>query len=300
MDMNKLNLTFCLTLLLAFQGCMSEDLSNCYPTYNIDIKFDYHGDDSIVSLFDKQINNVDTYIFSKDGKLVKHIAHDKAELNNYEGLRDILTNGHYSFISFANIKNLTHVSDSNNFAQARVQAHHLTRSLAVPRSIDHIYSCLTDVEVKPTGITQKKGEFRSAHMNIALYVKNVTLSATTPDSLLPIIRVNHLPEQMNFSLGLEPQTISYHPTLQYDATKKLFASYFQTFRFTPQHPIDITIENATGELLQTVDLQSFISNNKLHAIYSKQEETIEVLIEILATGIIISIPNWGSEDLTPN
>ena len=156
MDMNKLNVTFFLTLLFAFQGCMSEDLSNCFPTYNIDIKFDYHGDDSIVSLFDKKINNVDTYIFSKDGKLVKHIAHNKEELNNYEGLRDILTNGHYSFVSIANIKDFTHVSDSNNFTQARVQAHHLTRSLAVPRSIDHIYSCLTAVEVKPIGVTKKK------------------------------------------------------------------------------------------------------------------------------------------------
>ena len=298
--MKKLNITFFFTLLLVLQGCMSEDLSNCLPAYNLDIKFDYHGDDSIVSLFDQKINNVDTYIFSKDGLFVKHITHDKEELNNYEGIRDILTSGHYRFVSFANIKDLTDVSDSNNFAQARVQAHHLTRNLAVPRSIDHIYSYLIDVEVNPTGLTQKTVEFRSAHMNIALYVKAATLTATTPDSLLPIIRVNHLPEQMNFSLGLEPQTTTYHPTLQYDADKNMFASYFQTFRFTPQHPIDITIENAKGDLLQTLDLQSFITNNNLHDIYNKQEETIEILIEFLATGVTISIPNWGSEDLIPN
>ena len=105
---------------------------------------------------------------------------------------------------------------------------------------------------------------------------------------------------MNFSLSLEPETISYYPDFQYDSSKELLASYFQTFRFTPAHPITITIENAQGELLHTEDLQSFITAHKLHAIYTQQESKLDILIEILPTGVSISIPDWSSEDLIPN
>ena len=299
MDMNKLNITFFLSILFTLHGCIAEDLSNCLPAYNIDIKFDYHGDDS-VSLFDKKIDNIDTYIFSKDGLLVNHITQNKDALNHYKGLRTVLSPGSYRFVSMANITSQTHISDSADYNRARVQARHFTRSSVAPQRIDHLYSNILDVEVLPRGITEKTGEFSSSHMNIALYVQTSTITSTAPDSLLPIIRVHQLPEKMNFALRLDQEVISYRSKLSYEINKEAFSSYLQTFRFTPEHPIHVTVETAKGELLHTLDLQSFIATHQLHSIYNKQEATIEILIRILGTEVSISVPNWGSEDLTPN
>ena len=290
--MNKLKISLLFSLFLSFQGCMKEDLSSCIPKYNVDIQFDYHGDGS-GSLFDDVIDNVSTYIFNEDGLLVKHIIKSKEELNSGVGIREYFPVGKYSFISFANANELTDISDSDNFNAARVQARHLTRSTSVPKCIDHIYSSVTNVEVTSDDVVKREGKFQSSHINIELYVKNGTSNE------IPVIKVNHLPEKMNFKMELEQRTTTYYPEMVYDQTKESFASHFQTLRFTEQHPIDIAVESHDGVLLQRLDLQAFIKENNLLDVYEKQEFKIEILVEILGTEIVISIPDWNNEDLTP-
>ena len=296
MYINKLKIIFFLSIFFfSLQGCMKEDLSNCIAEsqFNIDIQFDYHGDGS-GSIFGESIDNVDSYIFDKDGVLVEIINQNKGDITDYSGLHHVLPVGKYTFFNVANVKEFTTILDSDKISTARVKARHFTRQTSAPKCVDNLYSCITEVVISGNSNVQAKGTFQSSHIDIELYVKNGT------DNKIPIIKVNNLPEMMNFNMSLEQSTTTYHPEMVYDNDKKAFASTFQTLRFTAQHPVEIAIESGEGILLHNVYLQKFIVENNLLPIYDKQESKIEILVEVSGTQVEISIPNWNNEDLIPN
>lgn len=298
--MNKLNTFFFLSILFSLQGCIKEDLSHCLPIYNIDIQFDYHGDSSSLSIFDENIEQIDIYIYNNDCILVKQVVKNRDELNMYAGFREQLPVGEYTLVSIANDKEYTNISEIDNECTARIKAEHIARQTGIPACVDHIYSSVTDIIVIPGGITKKEVELRSSHINVNLYIKYGADAASKANNQSPIIQVNHLPEMMNFEMGLEQETTTYHPGVIYDQTKNMFASNFQTLRFTKQHPVNIAINDSQGMPIHTLDIQSFLKENNLLSVYDKQEASIGILIEVYDMHIKISIPDWGAEDLIPD
>ena len=290
--MNNLKVAFSLFVLLFFHGCMREDLSSCLPKYNVDIQFDYHGDGD-GSLFDDMIDSVNTYIFNDAGLIFKHIKKGKEDLNSGVGIRDQFPVGRYSIISFANAGELTYISDVDNYDLARVQARPLTRGASVAKSVDHIYSSITNIEVTSNNVIKEEGKFQSSHINLELYVKDGTTNDT------PKIEVNHLPEKMNFKMEFDPGTTTYHPEMVYDKSKELYSCHFQTLRFTESYPVEIVIVSRGGTLTHKLDLQAFLKENNLLSVYEKQEFKIEILVEILNLGVVITIPDWDNEVITP-
>ena len=118
------------------------------------------------------------------------------------------------------------------------------------------------------------------------------------ESLLEL-KVHNLLPQTNFNNKVCGSKVTYSPELLYNNQNGNYSGAFNIMRQESVSDVQFElIDKTLGTTIHTLNLADFL-NQFTQIDISKQEVLIPIEIEYKHTGVIISIPDWMINDITP-
>lgn len=262
--------------------------------YNAILTFRYNNDQER-DIFAEKIDNVTVFIFSTDGRFITSKVISKPELMENQSTSLDLISGDYHFVCWGNAGENTKFTNTADLLSARLQHPNMITRGNIPTN-DHLYFGTCDLSIPDNDILSAEVCFSSAHINLEVYVKGTT---GLPD-VLPQVEVHNLKPQYDFTMSPLGDETTYYPVSVYDEERHVAATRLQTLRFDDDNPIIIEIKDpqGSGNNIARVDLKEFMAKNKIH-VTGIQEATVEILLEFEKLGVTVTVPNWESEEITP-
>lgn len=277
-------------LLLA--GCMKNDMGDC--PYNVMLSFRYNGDGPI-DRFAEVVDAVTLYVFDSDSKFVCAKTLTESELRAYQGINLKLDPGKYRFVCWGNTFSNTAFVGEEQLQSARLYHPNLFAGREVQTN-DPLYFGSEELVLPKDDIIAGEVLFASAHINMEIYTKGVE----GMPAKLPPVEVQNLLAQYDFTMTTCGSPMTYYPSVAFDAEKNASVSKLQVMRFADDNPITIDIKDPLDKdnSIARLDLKEFMADNNIH-VDGIHEVTIQILVEFGPLDVHITIPDWESEDITP-
>ena len=281
-------------------GCINEDMSDCPPPFNTELTFSYSGDSQDPAMFSRAIDGVTLFVFDRTGGqqiLQKTIA--KADLNRFQGTQLYLPAGDYRIVCWGNAFGDTEIL-SSSLSQGRIHAPAYGAQTKIPTN-DHLYHGDYNITVPAADKMPDKvtGDipFRGAHIDMEIYVKNFGQSADP--ATWPVLEIGNLMPQYDMQMNaVQPFGTTYHPTVAWNAQRKVITSVFQVLRFDDDNPVTVTVREPDNTVKATIDLRQYMADNGI-SVDDKHEAAVRMLIEFTDLGISITIPDWSAIGTEP-
>lgn len=290
--MNRLVfIMFCIVLFTPY-ACTREDLSSCPPPVNSYLTFSYTGDDNNPEMFHKMIDHVTLIIYDETGKRVTDRKINKGELNQWQGTKLSLNPGSYRAVCWGNADNNTEITDHESLANGRIH-HPFYASGAEIETNSHLYYGTYAFSVPSAGIAEGNIPFRGAHINVEVYIRSDAVGT----GRYVVKAHNLMPQYDHDMVKAQDFATTYHPQTTYNAERTLDECIFQTLRFNNNNPIVIEVKQTSGETL-TIDLEQYMQKSGI-TVDGKNEATVPILIEYSDLGVVLKIPEWLQQIVTP-
>ena len=287
-------------LLLTVTGCIDDDRGNCPPEQLVRLVFRYTagGEQNVVN---KYIDAANITVFDSEGKPVSDLQVNKEQLLDPQGvLLPVEEEGKYSVICWGNMGENTEIIKGNSPETSTIQHPNYTKGTRVPTH-DPLYYSITPVTVSGTEEIQNKTEFICAYIGLDIYIK--TPETTTRATAAPVVEVHNLTPQYDFRMNpVNPFSETYYPDVTFDAGQGVYAAHLNVLRFTDEeNPTEIEIKDSgNGKTIHRMKLKEFMqAQNPPISVAENTEVKIPVLIDCSGLNVTVTLPQWGSEDITP-
>lgn len=295
---------YLLLLPLLFGGCIKEYLEKCPVTAdNVRLSFVYTGDGA-EDIFLDVMNGVSVYVYDPEGRKVAEKTLDRQALEKERAVSLTLDAGEYRVVCWGNISDNSEVSGAEDYAAAVVHHPFYASGGRIPTN-DHLYHTVCETLVVPAdGATATETlEFRSAHIDLEIYVKGENVGQQS----LPVVEVANLYSEYDFAMNPTMRqlasgynTATYYPVCSYDAGKGCAAAMLSVMRFASDDPVEIVLrEEDKGEPIHVLAVKDFISSNGIR-VEDLQECRLTVQITFNRDlSVDITIPEWETPDVKP-
>jgi len=287
-------------LILTATGCIDDDRGTCPPEQLVRLVFHYtaEGGQNVV---DKYIGTANIAVFDSKGNLVDALQVSKEQLLDPQGvLLPVKEAGEYSVVCWGNRGDNTEVTMGSSMETSTVQHPNYTNGTPVPTH-DPLYYSLTSVTASQTEEVQGKTEFVCAYVGLDIYIK--TPETTTRATATPVVEVHNLTPQYDFRMNpVNPFSQTYYPQTVFDTEKGLYAAHLNVLRFTDEeNPTEIEIKDSgNGKTIYRMKLKEFMQAQEPPlSVAGNTEVRVPVLIDCSGLNVTVTLPQWGSEDITP-
>lgn len=295
---------YLLLLPLLFGGCIKEYLEKCPVTAdNVRLGFVYTGDGAD-DIFLDVMNGVSVYVYDPEGRKVSEKTLDRQALERERGVSLTLEEGEYRVVCWGNVSDNSQVAGAEDYATAVVH-HPLYASGGRIPTNDHLYYAAYETLAVPAGggTAAETLEFRSAHIDLEIYVKGENVGRQS----IPVVEVTNLYPEYDFSMNPTMQrlasgynTATYYPVCSYDDGKGCASAILSVMRFASDDPVEIVLrEDVEGEPIHVLAVEDFISSSGIR-VEDLQECRLPVQITFNRDlSVDITIPEWETPDVKP-
>jgi len=295
--MKKLKTILYFLLIPSFllSGCVEENLDICLPAVTAELTFSYRGDTNDPSLFSSQIDRVTLFVFNHAGEQVATQQIEKASLNAFQGTQLALPAGDYRIICWGNAFNHTELTDCQGYLSGRLHHPHFTQNgMNIPTN-DHLYHGCYSISVPEEGLATGDIPFRSAHIEMKVYIRGLFTSRAE----VPSLEVRNLMPQYDMEMtDRQAYATCYYPESSYNLTHNAFESLFQVLRFKDNNPVELDIKDSDGNIRTTVNLNDYMTQNGL-TVEGTEEAMVPILIEFNDLGVSVTVPDWIGHVVKP-
>lgn len=295
--MNKLKSILLCSLAFILLSCIREDLSECPPPINLELTFSYRGDMDDPSMFVHHIDQVTLMVYDENEKMVLSLDLNKNDLTTRQGVELCLEPGNYKIICWGNAHEHTELYQCESFTTGTLHHPSLNKNERIPTN-SHLYYGSYNVQIPNKGTVQGDIPFRSAHINVEVYVRNATTTTNVSAERTQIEAHNLMPQ---YNMGMFPTqaySTTYYPETTFNTEKELVQALFQVFRFDDNNPVLIEVKDRSGQMSCHVQLKRYMADNKI-SVNSKNEATVAVLVEFTDFGTVIRLPEWIVNEVDP-
>lgn len=296
--MNTIKTILLCSFVVLFLSCVSEDMSECPPTVNLELTFSYRGDTDDPSMFVNCIDQVALMVYDESERLALSLDLNKNELTTRQGVSLCLTPGNYKIICWGNTHEHTELHQYESFMGGKLRHPLFKAEDRIPTN-SHLYYGSYTVRVPDKGVVTGDIPFCGAHINIEVYVRNLTTATNASDETLQVEAHNLMPEYNMDMAPMQPCSTTYYPETTFNADKGLNQAHFQVLRFDDDNPVSIEVKDPTGALNCNIQLKKYMADNKI-SVNNKNEATVPVLIEFTDFGTEIKIPDWIGNEVYPS
>ena len=294
--MKLLKTLFVFLIAVLFGGCIDEDTSDCLPTENFSLKFNYIN-------FGEYINRINIGIFDHNGKCIQVRQLEKSDLNNSQGITLSLDTGKYTAICWANSFDKTRIKGLTvGSLMSDGEISHTNYGTNTPiNNNDSLYYGSLDFSVLPGKNITDTLYFKPAHIRLNVYIKGLEiLSMKSYATNNPAIRINNLLPLYNFKRQSKGSPISYYPSIS-DYTSEIIHIKCDVLYFSLNDKITVDVlENTiSNKVLWSVDLIKFTRDNGI-TINDNHQINIPLQITFLDGKITVSLAPWGSNPVDPD
>jgi hypothetical protein len=279
---------FALCLLL--NSCVVEELNQCPDNDNLVLWFD-----SLSLDFGDHVNKVDLGIYNTiDGKIVKSLTRNTAQLREYPGVNLYLPAGEYDVVAWGNAFDNTKIGGLEN-GSFRTSGYVTHPAYGTPLTIptnDSLYYGARHIIIygDSARVHEYTVGFLPAHISFSFTVTqlpNISTEKSAQKAIQkaaqddPFIRVNNLLPVYDFNMITSGDLTSYYPPVQINTADRTMRADCDVLRFETDNPISIeVIENIRSQkILAGFDLADFLRNNKI-TIQEGKEVHLNILIEL--------------------
>ena len=280
-----------------FFSCIREGMIECPPTDNLELTFTYLGDTNDPTMFVRCIDQVAVMVYDESENLVLSLNLNKNELTTRQGVGLSLAPGNYKIICWGNAHEHTQLYQCESFAGGKLHHPFLKEKGRIPTN-SHLYYGSYTVQVPDEGTVQGDVPFYGAHINIEVYVRNITTSTNRTDTKLKVEARNLMPEYNMEMLPTQPYSTTYYPEITLNTERGLSQALFQVLRFNDDNPVTIEIEDLSQTLSCSIQLKKYMTDNRI-SVNNKNEATVPILVEFTDLGTEIKIPEWIVNEVEP-
>lgn len=286
----------CGTLFL-LTGCTSAELSD---SKNVTLQFQYTAGGS-TDVLSEYIGSVTLYVYdSKTGQYIKSLKVTNTELQTNHSANILLDPGAYDIVCWGNVEDKTIFSNTNlSESKAVLTSPDINNIQKITTSDPLYYGKITlnvDSNLSETSATVN---FSCAHIDIWVYVAGVVDETSSGGNISPIISITGLVPSYDFNMQPQGNSVNYYPESTYREDKLVSIAHCSVLNFNENTSAQVNIsKGSTGELIESVDISKFISENKID-ISGGGEVSIPILLEYTNLGVIIKMPTWNDVPVNP-
>ena len=274
-------------------SCIKEDNSDCYNIYRLALS--YLGDENS-EIFPEKIDRVDMYVFDGAGQMVTSTRLSDAEVKAQLTTLPPLDEGTYRIVCVGNaydtkVENL----DAKDLSRTSFAAADYISGETVSGN-DPLYWSAIDYTIAPYDqykqIETRTTYFKSSHYDIYVEVVGVPAVKADRDADIKLRAVTPYTDFNNRAFG-EPTT--YVMQTKHDGNVTLSSSNNIMRHLNHQ---DVYVDFVVGgDVLATVNFAEHIQKYNINT--NLNECLIPFRIEILSTGVNVTVPSWFVHDVTP-
>lgn len=297
-----------LFILTVFGSCIKEDLSDCPPEEQANVRLTFHytgntSDDE--SWFERMIDRVTLYVFDLNGVPVSGVFRqlDKPALRETTpaGVRLNLAPGNYTVICWGNAFGHTQLSSVTALSQGKVESPFYGMREMLETQ-DHNYYGTLQLTVPDTGEADGKVIFRGAHVNLEILIKGFTSKETVEGYPLVEVR-NAMPQYTLDMREAQPYNQTYQPAVEWSDSEEANYASLQTFRFADDNPLEIVVKTRTQDrTLYTLNLKQAMRDAHI-TVDGLNEATVRLTLDFTDywkdLSVKISVEGWKDENPVP-
>ena len=291
----KLNHIYVIVLLMwgLLSSCISEDYSDCYNRYVVNLS--YLGDGQ-TEIFPDKIDKVQMSIFDKAGNCLSRTMLSDEEVAAQSVMLPSLADGDYRIVFLGNpystsTKDLTLRSI---FSDLCFGADAYWNGKEVSGN-DPLYWASVDQTIEPFDeqrqVTYATALFAASHYDVSIEV-------TGTPSALKIVLEGVSPYTDYNNIAAADAETSYILNSVYDGTDKVTA-VCNIMRHKDHENVNLKVLSLEGTELAVVNFAEFLSENSKYIDCSKQEVVIPFQIGFKSAEVEITMPDWAITDVTP-
>ncbi|MCD7963366.1 MAG: FimB/Mfa2 family fimbrial subunit [Rikenellaceae bacterium] len=236
------------------------------------------------------------YVFDSEDNLMNHYIYDKQYLHEFQGAKLDLTSGTYRIVAWGNISEYSKITGESGFSAMRLY-HPDYLNGNVIRNFDSLYYSSDIITISP-GHDSDTPFFRSAHINMEIYVEGFDSSFETRALIAGLIEITNANVGYDFGMNLTGETSSVYPLCETDSNEEIAFAEFDLLRFRNDTPIKINILDSNGDVYFTVDIEKFLKDNDID-VENVQEITVPIHIKFDDISVSVSVADWGSNNVKP-
>lgn len=292
----KLNHAYLFLLLMwgFLSSCISEDYSDCYNRYVVDLS--YMGDGN-KEIFADKIRKVDMYIFDQENTCVHQSHLTEAEVGNRRTVLPPLDAGQYRIVFLGNTYS-TGVRNLNTRASEPVGMCFGAEAYWEDKEVsgnDSLYWASIDQLIEP--FDQKmQPVFNTACFKASHYDVSVEVLGTPSDLKIVLAGVSPYTDFNN--IAAVGQKTDYVLKTVYDGTSTVKAEC-NILRHLDHENVFLKVLSSDGIELASVNFDEFLRENSSYIDCSEQEVLIPFKIEFKSSKVEITLPDWLVTHIKP-
>lgn len=291
----KLNHIYVIVLLMwgLLSSCISEDYSDCYNRYVVNLS--YLGDGQ-TEIFPDKIDKVQMSIFDEAGNCLSRTMLSDEEVAAQSVMLPSLAEGDYRIVFLGNpystsTKDLTLRSI---FSDLCFGADAYWNGKEVSGN-DPLYWASLEQTIAPFD-EQRQVTYSTAHFAASHY--DVSVEVTGTPSALKIVLEGVSPYTDYNNIAAADAETTYILNSVYDGTDKVTA-VCNIMRHKDHENVNLKVLSLEGTELAVVNFAEFLSENSKYIDCSKQEVVIPFQIGFKSAEVEITMPDWAITDVTP-
>lgn len=291
----KLNHIYVIVLLMwgLLSSCISEDYSDCYNRYVVNLS--YLGDGQ-TEIFPDKIDKVQMSIFDKAGNCLSRTMLSDEEVAAQSVMFPSLAEGDYKIVFLGNPYSTStkDISLRSRFSDLCFGADAYWNGKEVSGN-DPLYWASLEQTIAPFD-EQRQVTYSMAHFAASHY--DVSVEVTGTPSALKIVLEGVSPYTDYNNIAAADAETTYILNSVYDGTDKVTA-VCNIMRHQDHENVNLKVLSLEGTELAVVNFAEFLSENSKYIDCSKQEVVIPFQIGFKSAEVEITMPDWAIKDVTP-
>jgi hypothetical protein len=274
-------------------SCISEDYSDCYNRYVVDLS--YVGDGK-TEIFPSKINKVQMYIFDNEEKCIHQYGLTQEEVSQQRVMLPPLETGDYRIVFLGN----THSTDVKDLStRGGLEELHFGAEAywnnAEVSGNDSLYWAAIDQKIEPfvpeRQITYNTAHFAASHYDISVDVIGIP-------SAPKVILTGVSPYTSFNNVATEDAQAEYVLDVSYDGVSKAKATC-NILRHLDHENVYLKVLSQGGEELACICFADFLQKNSTYLDCSKHEVLIPFKVEFKSANVEVTLPDWFVVEINP-
>ena len=262
-------------------SCISEDHSDCYNRYWLDLSYLGDGTEEI---FHEKIDKVSLYIFDESSSCIYEKMLSDNELHNQSTLLPKLDEGTYTIVCLGNpYQTEVHSLSTSQWTDVLFSGND-PNYLASLKYVIEPYSMK-----KPE--TSATAQFSCSHYDISVIIEGAPIH-----DVLPSVMISGTASHTDFTNKVCGEPKDYRMTLERDGD--YLVSNCNIFRHLNHNDVNLKVFAEDGSELAVVNFHDFIIRHSIDC--SKHEVHIPFKVVFTSADVEITLPGWEDFPVLPD
>lgn len=264
-----------------FSSCISEDHSDCYNRYWLDLSYTGDGTEEI---FKEKIDKVSLFVFDENSSCVFTKSLSQNEIQQQSTLLPALKEGKYTIVCLANdYETSLEGLSAGNWENVLFSGH------------DPNYLAVTEYIIEPY-FKKKQEEWKTAVFACSHYDISVNVEGAPASEKLPKIILSGIAPSTDFTNSVCGAPVDYQINLT--RVGDLLSSSCNIFRHQNHQDVCLKVVAEDGSELACVNFGEYIAEHNIDC--SRQETHIPFKIVFKSANVEVTFPGWDTDDVIPD